>query len=374
MTRMEQVVRVGLPASTNDTTWAAEHIEIKDSIATIDRTSWNQLCKPHQFCSHEYMAALEASGLECQYLYALAISNGELVGAAVATLWRIHLPYGMSLRVTTLGTPVNTGLPLMLAVTANSISLRYGLVAALERASIKRGVRLFVGRDFPTSDYLHKQALDKLYSCAHLELPWTDFEQYLEQHPKRKSIRRDLRSLEKAGYCLDIREGQALSTDEAQRLHALWLQLYRKHHSPDQIMVTEDFFLQMSQLDHAVWLLLRKEGRIDAFDLCFVLGDHLESTYCGVDLEVTSRLSIHRAMGYHIVRHAIGKGLRSINFGISNEQGKVEMGCRLQACYAWMQANPKWLGRLLRMILHRFVLKHDQDKLAQENLTVEDQR
>jgi len=37
MTRMEQVVRVGLPASTNDTTWAAEHIEIKDSIATIDR-------------------------------------------------------------------------------------------------------------------------------------------------------------------------------------------------------------------------------------------------------------------------------------------------------------------------------------------------
>ena len=207
-----------------------------------------------------------------------------------------------------------------------------------------------------------------------MELPWTDFEQYLEQHPKRKSIRRDLRSLEKAGYCLDIREGQALSTDEAQRLHALWLQLYRKHHSPDQIMVTEDFFLQMSQLDHAVWLLLRKEGRIDAFDLCFVLGDHLESTYCGVDLEATSRLSIHRAMGYHIVRHAIGKGLRSINFGISNEQGKVEMGCRLQACYAWMQANPKWLGRLLRMILHRFVLKHDQDKLAQENLTVEDQR
>jgi len=198
---MEQVVRVGLPASTNDTTWAAEHIEIKDSIATIDRTSWNQLCKPHQFCSHEYMAALEASGLECQYLYALAISNGELVGAAVATLWRIHLPYGMSLRVTTLGTPVNTGLPLMLAVTANSISLRLWS-GGCAGAGVNQARRPTVRRaGFPTSDYLHKQALDKLYSCAHLELPWTDFEQYLEQHPKRKSIRRDLRSLEKAGYC-----------------------------------------------------------------------------------------------------------------------------------------------------------------------------
>lgn len=368
MKRVEQVVRSGFPSRTEDIAEAAVLIDIRDSIATIDRTSWNQLCHPHQFCSYEYMAALEASGLECQYLYALAISNGEMVGAAVATIWRIHLPYKASLRVTTMGTPVNTGLPLMLAATPNSTSLRYRLVAALEQASMKHGVRLFVGRDFPAPDYLQKLPLDKLYNCAHLELTWADFGQYLMQHPKRKRLRRDMRALEKAGYTVDVREGQALSLDEAQRLHALWLQLYQKYRSPDQIMVPQDFFLHMGQLKHAVWLLLRKDGRIDAFDLCFTLGDHLESTYCGVDLQATGRLPIHRVMGYQIVRHAISKGMRSINFGISNEQGKIEMGCRLEACYTWVQANPKWLGWLLRSFLQRLVLKNDQDTLTAESL------
>lgn len=367
----ERIVQTGLPTCTKGTLHSAVHIEVRDSIATIDRNSWNQLCQPHQFCRHEYMVALEACGLECQYLYALAISNGEVVGAAVATLWRIHLPCRVSLRITTLGTPVNTGLPLLLAVTANPEGLRYDLVTALERASMKRGVRLFVGRDFPTSDYLQQLPLVKLYNCAHLELTWTDFEQYLIEHPKRKSIRRDMRSLEKAGYSLEVREGQVLSMDEARRLHAIWLQLYRKHHSPDQIMITIDFFLHMSQLDHAVWLLLRREGRIDAFDLCFILDGQLESTYCGVDLETTGRLSVHRAMGYQIVRYAIGKGVRRINFGISNEQGKIEMGCRLEACYAWLGASPKWLGRLLSMLLHKYVLKHDQDKLTAKSLPAE---
>lgn len=364
MTRVEQLVRVGSPAHTKNAIGAA-HIEIRESITAIDRTSWNHLCQPRQFCTYEYMTALEASGLECQYLYALAISDGEMVGAALATTWKIRLPLGISFRVTTMGTPVNTGLPLMLAAVPDAIKMRHDLVTALEQASMKRGVRLFVGRDFPTHDYLPELSLDRLYNCAHLDLVWEDFEQYLAQHPKRKSIRRDLRSLEKAGYTLEIRTGQTLSRNEAQRLHALWLQLYWKHHSPDQIMVTVEFFQQMSQLDHAVYLLLCKDGRIDAFDLCFILGSQLESTYCGVDLGATGRLSVHRAMGYQIVRYAVGRSLSSINFGISNEQGKIEMGCRLESCYAWMAGNPKWLGGGLRMILHKFVLTHESSKPTQ---------
>ena len=368
MTRVEQLVRVGSPTRKKNTIGAA-HIETRESITEIDRKSWNHLCQQRQFCTYEYMSALEASGLECQYLYALAISDGEVVGAALATTWKIRLPLGITFRVTTMGTPVNTGLPLILAAVPNSIKMRHDLITALEQASMKRGVRLFVGRDFPTSDYLSASLLDPLYHCAHLELPWTEFEQYLTLHPKRKSIRRDLRSLEKAGYTLEIRTAKTLSMNEAKRLHALWLQLYWKHYSPDQIMVTEEFFLQMSQLDHAVYLLLHKNGRIDAFDLCFRLGDQLESTYCGVDLDSIGRLSVHRAMGYQIVRYALDERLSSINFGISNEQGKVEMGCHLETCYAWMEANPKWLGRLLRMILHKFVLKSELNKPTPDSQT-----
>jgi len=334
-------------------------IEIKDSIQDIEKHVWNRLCQKGQFCNHEYLHALESSNLGCKYLYALAFVDGELVGAAFATTWRITMMQRLSLRVTTMGTPVNTGLALLVKPHANETTLRHKLIVALERASAKRGIRLFIGRDFPTQGYVEKLSLTRLYDCAYLNLRWGNFEQYLNQHPKRKNVRRDIRSLETAGYRLEIREGRVLSDEEAQRLHELWLQLYRKHQSPDQIMVNRDFFLQLSKLGHAVWLLLQKENRIDAFDLCFVLDGQLESTYCGVDIQTTGRLPVHRVMGHHIIRYAIKKGLHIINFGISNEQSKVEMGCCLKPCYAWIEANPKWLGYLLRPLLRRFVLKPD---------------
>jgi len=345
----------GLTCATKNT--VPPQIEIKDSIQEIEKHVWNRLCQKGQFCSHEYLCALEASNLDCKYLYALAFLDGELVGAAFATTWRITMMQRLSLCVTTMGTPVNTGLALLVKPHANETTLRHELIVALEQASAKQRVRLFVGRDFPAQDYVETLSLTRLYDCAYLNLRWGNFDQYLDQHPKRKSIRRDIRSLEKAGYRLEIREGRVLSDEEAQRLHELWLQLYRKHQSPDQIMVNRNFFLQLSRLGHTVWLLLRRENRIDAFDLCFVLDGQLESTYCGVDIQTTGRLPVHRVMGYHIIRHAIAKGLKSINFGISNEQSKVEMGCHLKPYYAWLEANPKWLGYLLRPLLHRFVLK-----------------
>ncbi|MDQ9126148.1 GNAT family N-acetyltransferase [Serratia fonticola] len=190
-----------------------------------------------------------------------------------------------------------------------------------------------------------------------MDFTWPSFDQYLASRSKSKSMRRDLRAIEKAGYTLETRQGVRLGDGEAQHLLQLWLQLYNKHRSPDQILVTEAFFHQMSRLEHAVWLLLRKDGIIHAFDLCFALGDTLESTYCCVDFSTTGRLAVHRVMGYEIIRYAIQQGFKTINFGISNEQSKVEAGCELRTHYAWIEAYPKWLGTMLRPLLLKAILE-----------------
>jgi len=340
----------------------AMRVEIKNSIQEIDKHAWNHLCHREQFCTHEYLCALEASALDCEYIYALVFLDGELVGAAFATLWRITLSR-FSLRVATMGTPVNTGLALLLKPHAQTLELRRKLIVSLQKISAVRGIRLFIGRDFPARDYVQPIPLVPLYDYAYLNIEWQHFSQYLDQHPKRKRIRRDMRLLERAGYTLEIREGQPLSEEEAKRLYELWLQLYRKHRSPDQIMVNPHFFMRLGELNHAVWLLLRKDGHIDAFDLCFILGSQLESTYCGVDFKATGRLPVHRAMGYHIIRYATEKGLQTVNFGISNIQEKQEMGCYLKTCYSWIEANPRWLGWMFRLLLRFFVLKSDAQQL-----------
>ncbi|RTW74047.1 GNAT family N-acetyltransferase [Pseudomonas aeruginosa] len=329
-----------------------------ESVDQVGRKSWDALCASRQYCRYDYMQALESSGLDCRFLYAVALDDSAVIAVALATLWRIPLLGGLGVRVLTTGSPVNTGSPLIVAAGIDPEQVAEPLLRAMEAKAAELGVHLFVGRDLPTADFANLPRLERLYACAYLELVWSDFERYLVSRRKSKSIRRDMRAIEKAGYVLEVRKGRRLSEDEAERLQQLWLQLYHKHRSPDQILITKAFFQRMSELDHAIWLLLLKDGHIQAFDLCFALGDTLESTYCGVDLVSSGRLAVHRVMGYEIVRYAIQEGFRTVNFGISNEQSKVEGGCRLRVQYAWVEAYPKWLGGILRPIALKAIL-HD---------------
>lgn len=333
------------------------NIQFVDSATRIGQESWDVLCTSQQYCQYNYQVALEASGLDCQFIYAVARDDSGILGIALATLWRIPIVGRMTIRVLTTGSPVNTGSPVMLAPQADAEQIAGALLRAMESKAAELGVRLFVGRDLPSDDFCGLPHLERLYACAYLDLPWIDFEQYLASRRKSKSMRRELRAVEKSGYILETRRGVRLSDQEASRLYQLWLQLYNKHRSPDQILITETFFHRMSELEHAVWLLLRKDGEIYAFDLCFALGDTLESTYCGVDFISTSRLAIHRVMGYEIIRFAIRQGFTTINFGISNEQSKVEAGCQLRTHYAWIEAYPKWLGAMLRPVLLKAILQ-----------------
>lgn len=337
----------------------SSHINIifVDSVARVGKDAWDTLCAPHQYCRYDYMAALEASNLDCSFIYAIAQNTVRIVGIAVATLWKIPLLGKMAIRVLTTGSPVNTGSPLMLSPEADVVNISGILLRAMEKKASELGVRLFVGRDLPTADFAKLPHLERLYLCAWLELTWTDFEQYLSSRSKRKSLRREMRAIENVGYTLEIRQGHRVTREEAQRLHQLWLQLYNKHRSADQIFVTKEFFLEISVLEHAVWFLLRKDGVIHAFDLCFALGDILESTYCGVDFSLTGNLAVHRIMGYEIVRYAIEKRFSAINFGISNEQSKIDAGCKFRTQYAWIEAYPKWLGTMLRPVLLKAVLQ-----------------
>ncbi|QPF73202.1 GNAT family N-acetyltransferase [Roseateles sp. DAIF2] len=342
-------------------------IELHDSVAGIGPQVWQAWITPQQYFRYDYMQALEASRLDCRFVYAVAREAGEVVGLMLAAIWRVRLPLGLSLRVMSTGSPLNIGLPLMPEPAKTGEGLARALLEALRGRAGELGVRLFVGRDLPCADFGRLPGLLRLYDCAWLTLRWPDFEAYLASRPRRKSLRRDLRAVEKAGFELELREeGVGPTPEEARHLHRLWLQLYDKHRSPDQLYLSEEFFMQMAGLPHAVWLLLRNlDGEIVAFDLCFALGDTLESTYCGVDLERCARLPVHRVMGYEIVRYALRRPrLRRINFGISNVQSKQDAGCEMLPQYGWIETRPRWLGALLRPLLLRFVLADSQPSPA----------
>lgn len=333
-------------------------ISIHTSIRCIGRDAWDSLCPEPAFFKYDYMLALESSDMPCDYLYAVEHDGSELICAAVASLWSLQVTSRQSFRVCTLGTPLNTGLAVSTRERFRRPEITLKLMRALARHANKQGVRVFIGRDFIESD-LPDEQLFKLYNCATLDIRWTSFSDFISSIRNPKSARRDIRSVTKSGYVLHVQVGQAISSSDAERLHQLWLQLYEKHRSADQIKITPQFFMGVSKLPHCVLFTLEKDDRVEAFDLCFALGDTLESTYCGVNLKDTGRLPIHRVMGYHIVRHALESGFRHVNFGISNEASKVAMGCRLEEKLAWLHVKPAWITSGVRWIIQKFIIDHE---------------
>ena len=345
--------------SLQDIPQTALDIRMLNSVADIDRDIWTQLLPEGHFAKHSYMMALEQSRLDCRFSYAILYVERKAVAILIATQWPLQLPLGLGLQVMTTGTPVNTGSPLLTRDEDQRAQYLALLLPVMQQQGKRSGARLFLGRDLDKEDCRVIRDVQKLYNCAFLSLDWPDFESYLAalNKSRRKSIRRDIAAIERAGFELDVQIGELQDAEDVRQLQPLWQQLYRKHHSPDQIYLGDDYFRLIAKQPHAIWFLLRQNGRLCAFDLCFNHGDLLESTYCGLDIETCSRLPVHKVMGYEIIRYAIKHPeLKVINFGISNEQTKLEAGCYFVMQYAQIRIFPSFLHKLLLPLVKRLLL------------------
>src|SRR5882672_4675522 len=55
------------------------HIRVTRSLADIDPQAWDALLQPEAYFCHRYLQALAASQLHCEFLYAVAEHQGQLV-------------------------------------------------------------------------------------------------------------------------------------------------------------------------------------------------------------------------------------------------------------------------------------------------------
>jgi phytoene dehydrogenase-like protein len=325
-------------------------VEVADTVTVFASSEWDALLVPTDYFRHGYLSALEASGLDCQFHYAVLRAGRAIIGLGFGYLVRFDLGRWRP-KVWLAGSPVNLGYPFAFAAGFDTPEVQYRLQAALfERARLV-GALYFLLRDLPASDPGKPSAVAAplrllsipLHCTAILPLPVSNFEAYLAglKGSRRKSVRRDIRAVEEAGLHLSIeRPSQGLVL----RLLELWLPLYRKYHDPDQIRLTEGYFHAMTMRPEAVFLLLWQGETLVAFDLCLWLGSRLSSIFSGIDSARTGDLPVHRYMGYAIVRHAIATGCTAVDFGISNEEEKARMGCRLEMLYGY--------GRPVSAVLH----------------------
>ncbi|ATB37158.1 hypothetical protein CYFUS_002579 [Cystobacter fuscus] len=322
-------------------------VENADSIHRFSAAQWDALLAPTDFFTHGYLAALEASDLDCQFHYAVLRAGPSLVGLGFGCLMRFDLGLWRP-RIWLGGSPVNLGTPFAFAPGHDAPEAHYRLQEALFARARQSRALYFILRDFRVSaDTPFAPSLQlspvPLHHTAILPLEFDGFEAYLAhlKGSRRKTVKKDIRAVEAAGFRLSI---ERPAPELAPRLLALWLNLYRKYKSPDQIRLTEGYFRAMATCPEAVFLLLWRGGELVAFDLCLRWGDLLGSIFSGLDPEATREQPVHRYMGHAIVRHALDTGCRRIDFGISNEAAKERMGCRLELLYGQ--------GRMVPAVLH----------------------
>jgi phytoene dehydrogenase-like protein/predicted N-acyltransferase len=330
-------------------------MRVLQDLGDIPAQAWNRLVQPEQYFRHDYLMSLTRSRLDCEYRFAIAETKDGVQAFAFGYLMRFPLLPGVRVKVFIGGSPVNIGLPFACDPCLPAPQVLEQLTQTLLAEARHQGALFFVVRDFaegktPTIDAAAARlglVSMPLHACAWLNSAWADFDTYLAalRGANRKAIRRDLRTVEDAGFVLKVQRGTELDFDPAE-IQPLWEAIYRRHDDRDQVYLPPDYFRAMAELPHAVFFLLQRDDRPVAFDLCFALGSVLESVHCGLDYGVGNNLPIHRYMSHRITGYAIEQGFSQVNFGISNEATKQRTGCRLEMQHAYVRAVPPWLNQL----------------------------
>lgn len=327
-----------------------EHLEHEEA------ARWDSLHTTKNALSSRYLHAIERAKLNCSFRYFLAEQNNQIVGATLG--YFTHFPLFGPFHVLTFigGSPVDLGFPFYFQQHAPKKEIFSLLVQAMIDESRKSHARYIALRDFwtPESIDAYGQVLKQysfrqvpLFDDAFLPIVWHSFEEYLSalRAEYRKTIRRESRRVAAAGYRLEIIHGsvgEPLFID----MERLWRYLYDKYRDRDQLILPRGYFREVTALPESTALLLFREQRLVAFDLLLEKGELLDSTYCGIDYSLTGKDPVHRYLGYEIVRYAIEHQFKVVDFGISNEQNKLRVGCSLRSIDGYVRSLSPFLMKI----------------------------
>lgn len=173
---------------------------------------------------------------------------------------------------------------------------------------------------------------------AELAVRWPDFEAYVKELPRswRGTVRRDLKRFHAAGLSTSV----ALLKDfDSHLLGRLSQNLHEKYNGPgagpDEFVNYIDNLKQVP-LPAFVYLAAREELPV-GFTLAFQYRRGLSARVAGFDYRYLGRDSCYFNVTYYKpIAHALGRGVRTIDYGIGTMDAKLARGCELIPQYGYI--------------------------------------
>lgn len=341
--------------------------KIFDSVRDIEEGDWNSVFRDVPE-GYDFYRAMEESSLEqFRFFYAVFRRNGKTLLIApifaagldlditfsssareVVRIIRRILPGFFSMKTLFCGSPFGENAVLGFAGHLK-IGERRALICELIRLMDDlRGqekISFTVFKDCPeTADAVLSRPLrsikffriDSLPSAG-MEIDFSSMEEYLKRlsGSTRKDLRRKLRRGGQAGVKIEVVDSVEDIIDD---IYSLYLSTYKRGEVKFE-KLTKEFFIKVSKglKPKARFFLYYADGRLSAFNLCFIHNDVFIDKFIGFDYNDSRRYSLYFLSWCRNIQWCLSNSIRYYQVGQTNYAPKLMLGARLVPMYAYVK-------------------------------------
>jgi len=231
---------------------------------------------------------------------------------------------------------------------------------ALRECAFEAGAQLIVMKEFP-AEYRaplncfldHGFARMPSFPMASLDLPYCDFENYLQRGVSaklRSELRRKFRAADRSAPVeMSVTRDITPVIDE---VYPLYLQVFERS-SLHFEKLTKDYLCELGRAmpDKVRFFVWRQSGKAVAFSVSMIHGDTLYNEYLGLDYSVALKQHLYYCAFRDTTSWAIANGYkRSVSTGLSYEP-KLQLRFRLMPLDLYIRHTSPVFNRVLRWLL-----------------------
>ncbi|MDD5119918.1 MAG: GNAT family N-acetyltransferase [Candidatus Omnitrophica bacterium] len=185
-----------------------------------------------------------------------------------------------------------------------------------------------------------------------LELNFSSFEGYIKSlgSSTRKNLNKKIRLANERGN-IEVK----VACDAGNQIDQIF-KLYENTYQSGQTKferLTKKFFLQVSHdlSQHARFFLFYVEGRLAAFNLCFVYDDLLIDKFVGFDYDISNRYNLYFVSWAYNIKWCIDNSLRYYYPGQTDYQPKIRLGGKLIPLYAYLRHRNIFFNFFIKLLI-----------------------
>jgi predicted N-acyltransferase len=228
----------------------------------------------------------------------------------------------------------------------------------MERFSKENRIPFIIFKDFLKEDTILLDSLKHRgflkvdsFPSVKIELKFKSLEDYFKSlsYSTRKDLRRKIKkAYSRVNIEIKIVDDVAEIIED---IYRLYLNTYRAGKVKFEFL-TKEFFINVSKdlNPHAKYFLYYVNGKLSAFNLCFVYNDLLIDKFIGFDYDIAHQYSLYFVSWCFNIEWCLKNSIRFYQVGQTDYFQKIKLGGSLIPLYAYVKHNNFFFNLIIRLL------------------------